>query len=183
METIRVWDPLVRILHWALAICVIANLLNEDGETIHRWLGYTASAIVVARVFWGLVGSRYARFADWFPTRSRLVPYVKALLHNRAPRYVGHNPAGATMMLALMALVLLLGVSGYMMGTDTFFGEDWVEEVHEALANILIGAVVLHVAGALFESWQHKENLIASMLHGRKAPPDPLEPHDETAAR
>ncbi|MEO8409591.1 MAG: cytochrome b/b6 domain-containing protein [Propionivibrio sp.] len=183
MKTIRVWDPLVRVLHWTLVICVLANLLNESGEAIHRWLGYTASAVVVVRVFWGFVGPHYARFADWFPTRSRLAPYVKALLHNRAPRHVGHNPAGAVMMLALMALVLLLGVTGYMMGTDTFFGEDWVEGLHEALANILIGAVVLHVGAALFESWKHQENLIASMLHGRKAPLALAESHDETAAR
>ena len=183
MKTIRVWDPLVRVLHWSLVICVIGNLLNEDGETIHQWLGYIASAIVVVRIFWGFVGSRYARFADWFPTPSRLAPYINALLHNRAPRHIGHNPAGAVMMMALMALVLLLGVSGYMMGTDAFFGEDWVEGLHEGLANILIGAVFLHVGGALFESWKHRENLIASMLHGRKASLGSPDTHDETAAR
>ena len=175
MKTIRVWDPLVRVLHWTLVICVISNLLNESGETIHRWLRYTAVAVVVVRFFWGFVGSRYARFADWFPTPSRLRPYLAALLHNRAPRHIGHNPAGAVMMLALMTLILALGFTGFLQTTDTFFGEEWLQNLHEALADILIGAVVLHVGAALFESYKHRENLIASMIHGRKAAPDAVD--------
>ena len=175
MKTIRVWDPLVRVLHWTLVICVISNLLNESGEIVHRWLGYTASAVVFLRFVWGFIGSRYARFADWFPTRARLLPYVRALIRNKAPRHLGHNPAGAVMMLGLMALVAALGITGFMMTTDTFFGEDWLEQVHEALADVLVGAVVLHVGAALFESYKHRENLIASMIHGRKAAPDAVD--------
>jgi len=183
MKTIRVWDPLLRVLHWMLVICVISNLLNESGETIHRWLGYTASAVVLIRLVWGFVGPHYARFSDWFPWPSRLVPYVKALARNQAPRHVGHNPAGAVMMLALMVLVLALGTSGYLMGTDMFFGEEWLENLHGALADLLIGSVVLHVGAAVFESWKHRENLIASMVHGRKAPLEGTEMCDEIAAR
>ncbi len=168
MNTIRVWDPLVRALHWTLVACVLGNLLNESGETLHRALGYTASGVVLTRLVWGFVGPRHARFADWFPTPARLLPYLRALLQGRAPRHIGHNPAGAVMMLALLTLVLGLGATGYLMTTDAFFGEDWLEEIHEALADVLVGAVALHVAAALFESWRHRENLVASMLHGRK---------------
>ena len=171
MNTIRVWDPLLRALHWTLVACVLGNLLNESGETLHRALGYTASGVVMARLVWGFVGPRRARFADWFPTPARLLPYLRALLQGRAPRHIGHNPAGAVMMLALLALVLGLGTTGYLMTTDAFFGEDWLEEIHEALADVLVGSVALHVAAALFESWRHRENLVASMLHGRKRAP------------
>ena len=171
MKTIRVWDPLVRVLHWTLVACVLGNLLNESGETLHRALGYTATGVVLTRLVWGFVGSRHARFADWFPSPARLLPYLRELIRLRAPRHIGHNPAGAVMMLALLALVLALGATGYLMTTDAFFGEEWVEEVHEALANALIAAVALHVAAALFESWRHRENLVASMLHGRKRAP------------
>ena len=171
MNTIRVWDPLVRALHWTLVACVLGNLLNESGETLHRALGYTASGVVLTRLVWGMVGTRHARFADWFPTPARLLPYLRALLQGRAPRHIGHNPAGAVMMLALLVLVLGLGATGYLMTTDAFFGEDWLEEVHEALADVLVGAVALHVTAALFESWRHRENLVASMLHGRKRAP------------
>ena len=173
MNTIRVWDPLVRALHWTLVACVLGNLLNESGETLHRALGYTASGVVLTRLVWGFVGPGHARFADWFPTPGRLQPYLRALLQGRAPRHIGHNPAGAVMMLALLTLVLGLGATGYLMTTDAFFGEDWLEEIHEALADVLVGAVALHVAAALFESWRHRENLVACMLHGRKRAPGP----------
>jgi cytochrome b len=168
MNTIRVWDPLVRALHWTLVACVLGNLFNESGETLHRALGYAASGVVLTRLVWGFIGPRHACFADWFPTPARLLPYLRALLKGRAPRHIGHNPAGAVMMLALLTLVLGLGATGYLMTTDAFFGEDWLEEIHEALADVLVGAVALHVAAALFESWRHRENLVASMLHGRK---------------
>ncbi|MDR3413569.1 MAG: cytochrome b/b6 domain-containing protein [Formivibrio sp.] len=183
MNKIRVWDPLVRILHWTLVICVMSNLMNESGHFAHRTLGLIASGVVIVRFFWGFVGPRYARFSDWFPTPSRLIPYVKALLRNEAPRHIGHNPAGAVMMLILMALVVSLGTSGYLMTTDTFYGDEWLQGLHEGLANILIGSVVLHVAAALYESWKHGENLIASMLHGKKPRHSINKPQDETAAR
>lgn len=183
MNKIRVWDPLVRILHWTLVICVISNLLNESGHTVHRWLGLTASGVVIVRFVWGFIGPQYARFSDWFPTPSRLIPYIKALLRNEAPRHIGHNPAGAVMMLVLMVLVVSLGVSGYLMTTDAFFGTEWLEDLHETLADILIGSVVLHVGAALFESWKHKENLVASMLHGKKTLQPMATQHDETPAR
>jgi cytochrome b len=183
MKTIRVWDPLVRLLHWMLVICVLSNLLNESGESIHRWLGYTASGVVLVRFVWGFVGTQYARFSDWFPTPSRLLPYLRTLLRNEAPRHIGHNPAGAVMMLALMALVLSLGATGYLMTTDAFFGEEWLEDIHEGLSNILIVSVVLHVGAALFEGWKHQENLVASMVHGKKPVHPMIEPRNETTAR
>lgn len=173
MKTIRVWDPLLRLLHWTLVVCVLSNLLNESGEIVHRGLGYTATAVILIRIVWGFIGPRHARFSDWLPTPGRLFPYLVALRRGKAPRHIGHNPAGALMMLALLALVLALGTSGYLMTTDAFFGEDWLEETHAALADILIAAVVVHVSAALFESWKHRENLIASMVHGRKRAPTP----------
>lgn len=171
MKTIRVWDPVVRILHWALVFCVIGNLLNESGETVHRFLGYTACIVVGLRIVWGFVGTRHARFSDWFPTPARLFPYLKAILHNRPSAYVGHNPVGAVMMLAMMLVVLSLGATGWLMGTDTFFGEEWVEDLHEGLADALMVMVALHVSAAIFESWVYKVNLFAAMVHGRKAFP------------
>ncbi|MBS1154337.1 MAG: cytochrome [Proteobacteria bacterium] len=181
MKKIRVWDPLVRVLHWILVACVIGNLLNESGYFAHRTLGLMAAGAVTLRLIWGFVGPQYARFSDWFPTPSRLVPYMKALLRNEAPRHIGHNPAGAVMMLALMALVFGLGLSGYLMTTDPYYENETLLEIHESLVGILIGAVILHVLAALYESWKHRENLIGSMVHGYK----PLEPgarHDDEKA-
>ncbi|MCE1160939.1 MAG: cytochrome b/b6 domain-containing protein [Burkholderiales bacterium] len=170
MNKILVWDPLVRLLHWILAILVIANFLNEDGKFYHRWIGYTATAIVVMRIIWGFVGTKHARFSDWFPTPSRVVEYTRLKLKGQAPRYIGHNPLGAVMMLLLIVLVLNQGLTGFMMGTDQFFGEKWLEEWHEIASNLILVAIGLHVLGAIFESIKTRENLPLAMIHGKKRP-------------
>lgn len=174
MQRVKVWDPLVRILHWGLVLCVLGNFINESGETWHRWAGYIASAIVLTRLLWGLIGTRHARFSDWFPTPARLFPYLKALLRGQPPRVLGHNPAGAVMMLLLLTLVLTLGATGYMMGLDAFWGEEWLEKLHEGVANTLIACVGLHVLAAIVESIRHRENLPLAMVHGyKRADPAP----------
>ncbi|WP_410498834.1 cytochrome b/b6 domain-containing protein [Chitinibacter sp. S2-10] len=172
MNKIKVWDPLVRIIHWSLALAVLGNFLNEEGDLLHRWEGYAALALVLTRIIWGFVGSRHARFSDWFPTPGRLFPYLRDLLRGQTRRHLGHNPAGAVMMLFLLVMVMGLGVSGYLMGTDAFFGEEWLEEIHEAIAYILLTGVGVHVLAAMIESWRHKENLPAAMIHGYKRPLD-----------
>lgn len=182
MDKIRVWDPLVRVLHWILVICVISNLFNGSGHFFHRTLGLIAGGAVIVRLVWGFVGPQYARFSDWFPTPSRLVPYLKALLRNEAPRHIGHNPAGAVMMLVLMVLVCGLATSGYLMTTDAYYENETLLEIHETLVSILIGAVVLHVLAALYESWKHRENLIGSMVHGYKPLDSSVKHDDETKA-
>jgi len=164
-----VWDPLVRLFHWSLVACVLANfLLLEEGDPPHRWAGYMASGLVLFRLVWGFVGSRHARFASFFPTPSRLRHHLQQLRAGTLPHSVGHNPLGALMMLALMALVLSLGATGYLMGTDTYWGEDWLEELHEGLANTLMLAVGLHAAAAIVMSKLEKVNLVRAMVTGYK---------------
>ena len=60
-DTVKVWDPWVRLFHWSLAACVFGAFLVEEGDTAHRWLGYTALGLVAFRLLWGVVGSRHAR--------------------------------------------------------------------------------------------------------------------------
>ena len=179
MNKIQIWDPLVRLLHWALAILVIANFLNEDGAFYHRWIGYTASAIVVVRIIWGFVGSKHARFSDWFPTPARVIEYTRLKLKGQAPRHLGHNPLGALMMLALIVLVLNQGVTGFMMGTDRFFGEKWLEQWHELASNLILVSIGLHVLGAIVESIKTRENLPLAMIHGKKRPHGHDHNHDQ----
>lgn len=137
---VYVWDPFVRVFHWSLVACVLLNFVVEEGETLHQAIGYAASALVVLRVLWGFIGTRHARFADFFPTPERVRRHVSGLLAGTAPHYVGHNPLGALMMLSLMALVLALGLTGYLQTTDSFWGEEWLEgaarrpRLHPALA-------------------------------------------------
>jgi cytochrome b len=168
-DRVYVWDRLVRSSHWLVASVVFANwFLLDAHKHWHHWAGYAACGIIGLRWVWGFAGSRHARFSDWFPTPSRLFPYLKLLLQRREPRVTGHNPAGALMMLALWALVVSLGVTGYLMGTDRFWGEEWLENLHEGLSNVLMACVAVHVLAALYESRRHGENLVRAMITGYK---------------
>lgn len=169
VQRIKVWDAFVRLFHWGLVACVLSNyFIVDDGETLHQWLGYTASALVAARVVWGFIGTRYARFAEFFPTPRRLREHFQAMRSGHPQHDIGHNPAGALMMLTLMALVVALGVSGYLQGTDAFWGEEWLQALHEILASTLIALAGLHVLAAIVMSRLSGINLIAAMITGIK---------------
>lgn len=168
---ILVWDRFVRGFHWALVSCVLIDyFVIDDGETVHQWLGYTASALVLARVVWGFVGSRYARFGDFFPTPARLKRHLQALLSGRPEHVVGHNPLGALMMLALMALVLSLGLTGFLQTTDRFWGEEWLQDLHEQIGHVLIACAGLHAAAALMVGRLERTRLVRAMFTGIKKP-------------
>lgn len=165
---IKVWDGFVRLFHWSLVFCVVANWLNEAGDPPHRYLGYAAATLVACRIVWGFVGSNHARFSDWVPTPTLLWRYLQDMRRGVHWPKPGHNPAAAVMMLALMLVVLGLGLSGWLTTTDRFFGEEWLEELHEALATALQVMVGLHVLAAIVESWKQKQNLVLSMITGYK---------------
>lgn len=168
---VRVWDPFVRIFHWSLVTCVALNeFVLEAGETAHQWAGYVASALVVARVAWGLVGSRHARFADFFPTPARLRRQIATLLQGRPQPHVGHSPLGALMMLALMALVLALGITGWLQGTDAYWGDEGLQELHERLAQTLLAAAAVHATAAVVLGRLERTRLIRAMVTGIKEP-------------
>lgn len=167
--SVRVWDPVVRLFHWTVvAGCILNLFVLEDGELPHEIVGYVVAGALVIRLVWGFVGTKYARFQDFVPTPSRLRRYIAALVAGREPRMLGHNPAGVVMMLALMALLTGVSLTGWMMSLDAFWGEDWLEELHEALANGILVLALVHAVAALFESWRHHENLVWSMVTGRK---------------
>ena len=167
--TVTVWDPFVRVFHWTLAAACGAELLLLDGgRAPHRWVGYAAAGLVAARVVWGFVGSRHARFRDFVPHPLGLLVYLGALLRGREPRTLGHNPAAAAMILVLMGVVAALGVTGWMTTLDAFWGAAWLEDLHGWLADALAVLVVVHAAAAAVESVRHRENLVLAMITGRK---------------
>jgi cytochrome b len=168
--TIPVWDPLVRILHVTLAAGFLGAFLIDSPRQLHETLGWVAVAAIAARVVWGFVGPRRARFADFVPTPAGFLAYARATLAGREPRYLGHNPAGGAMVVALLAVVAALGLTGWMMGLDAFWGVGWLEGLHEIVANVGFGLVVLHWLGIAWESLRHRENLAKAMITGRKRP-------------
>jgi cytochrome b len=166
---VRVWDPLVRIFHWSLvALFITAWATGDEVKRLHEAAGYAILGLVAFRIVWGLVGAKHARFGDFVPRPSTLTGYLRDMVRCRARRYLGHNPAGGAMTIALLAMLLVIGGTGYMMTTDAFWGIAWVEEAHETAVNLTLGLVGLHVAGVILSSLTHGENLMRSMITGRK---------------
>jgi len=166
---VRVWDPIVRGFHWLVAAgCFIDLFVIDDGRSWHRAIGYIVAGALLARVAWGFVGSRHARFRDFIPTPSRLARYLGAVAQGSEARFLGHNPAGAVMILLLMGLLAGVSVTGWMLTLDAFFGDQSLEALHGLIADTLLALVVLHVLAALYESVRHRENLVWSMITGYK---------------
>lgn len=163
-----VWDPLVRLFHWTVVIGCFANFILEEGKLAHRWIGYAVGIALVIRLVWGFIGTQHARFADFVPSAEALRSYIRDSLLFREARFVGHNPLGAVMILALMTLLGLIAFSGWMTTWDVFYRVKWVKEVHEAFANLLLPLVGLHVLGVLYGSLRHGENLAKAMITGLK---------------
>ncbi len=169
--TVRVWDPVVRLFHWGVVTgCALNLFVLEPGHRAHRYVGYTIGILLIVRVVWGFIGTHYARFSEFFPTPARLFPFIGQLLKGRDQRMLGHNPLAAVMMLALMALLAVTVTAGYMMTTDAFWGIGWVRDLHELGANGILVLASLHALAAIAESRRLKENLIWSMVTGRKRP-------------
>jgi cytochrome b len=165
---VRVWDPLVRILHWSLVGAVAIALVSADDRAIHEASGYLVLGIVLIRVAWGLIGPRHARFTDFVKSPRTVLAYLRDVMLRKPRRYLGHNPAGGAMIVAILLLLVAAVGSGWLSLTDRFFGVAWVENLHAASANLLILLVLAHLAGVVLASLQHKENLIRAMFTGRK---------------
>ena len=174
MNPVRVWDPLVRALHWGLVAAIaLAWFAGEENLRAHEWAGWAALAIVAVRIGWGFAGSRYARFAQFVRAPREVAPYAGAVFTKTEPRYLGHNPLGGWMVLVLLATVALTSLSGWLYTTDMFWGLAWLERLHTASAWALLVLAALHVAGVIFTGVRHAENLVAGMLTGRKRAPAP----------
>ncbi|MFP4559932.1 MAG: cytochrome b/b6 domain-containing protein [Thiohalorhabdus sp.] len=110
----RVWDPWVRISHWILAAAFFVAYLVEEPEGLHVWLGYLIGTLVLVRVAWGFLGPRHARFSDFVPSPITLKTYLGRLVRGREPRFLGHNPLGGVMVVALLGALALTAVTGLM---------------------------------------------------------------------
>ncbi|MCD6040941.1 MAG: cytochrome [Burkholderiales bacterium] len=174
----QIWDLFVRIAHWTLVVSILGAWLTSEidgkaAEVVHEWLGYAALAVLALRIPWGWIGSRYARFSQFVRGPRKTIAYARSLATGHEPRHLGHNPLGAWMIVALIVMIIAASGSGWLYVTDRFWGEEWLEDLHEGLANILFTLVALHVAGVVFSSLRHRENLVRAMITGRKRAPQP----------
>ncbi|MEZ5900023.1 MAG: cytochrome b/b6 domain-containing protein [Hyphomicrobiaceae bacterium] len=167
--TMKVWDPFVRIFHWSLVVLfVVAFLTGDEIEWLHLTAGYAIAALVALRIAWGFVGPRHARFTNFVKGPRAVAEFLKQSVRLQAPRVVGHNPAGGWMIVALLVMLAGLCIAGTLMTTDAYWGSKALEEIHEALANVTLALIGLHVFGVIVASVEHGENLVKAMLTGRK---------------
>lgn len=180
-KTVRVWDPAVRLFHWTLAgAFAVAWFSEDDLQALHVNAGYLIGGLILFRVLWGLVGPRHARFSDFVRPPAQVRAYLGQALRFRAPRYLGHNPAGGAMILALLITLTLTVVTGMALyGTTDLAGPlagafrgglaaDLLEGLHELGANLTLALVALHLVGVVLSGLEHGENLVKAMVTGRK---------------
>ena len=178
---VKVWDLLVRLFHWTLVLSfAIAYLTEDDWMLLHVYAGYVIGILLLFRLIWGFVGSRYARFSSFVYRPGIVRDYLKKAVAFKAPRYMGHNPAGGAMILMLISVLAVTVISGlFLYGTTDYsgplagvfqgeFAADILEETHEIFADLSVLLIVLHLGGVIFSSLEHQENLVKSMITGLK---------------
>ena len=190
-DTIKVWDIAVRVFHWSLVLLFFISYASEDFELVHEYSGYAVLFLIAFRVVWGVIGTKYARFSDFVKRPSVVISYLRTLVHPK--RYIGHNPAGGAMVVVLLLSITFTGITGYKTmypdsnllminsvdvslvknaladdDNDEHEGDEFWEEIHEFFANATLFFIAIHVLGVLYSSLIHNENLIRSMIDGKK---------------
>ncbi|OIN90481.1 MAG: hypothetical protein AUJ20_14450 [Comamonadaceae bacterium CG1_02_60_18] len=182
MQRTLIWDLPTRLFHWTLASSFALAWLTSEGDrwrSIHVFLGYLILGLVVFRLIWGFAGSHFSRFASfWFGPKEAL-DYLKQVMTGHAPRHIGHNPTGSVAIYILLAMAVVVGLSGIVtLGGDeqqglaagwfTFAQVQIIKKVHDLGATLMLLVVFGHITGVVVESVLHKENLARSMVTGFK---------------
>ncbi len=179
---IAVWDPFVRLFHAALALgFACAYLTSQAGmQQLHARIGYFLLGLIAARLIWGVIGSRHARFRDFVYSPRAIFRHAQAIWAGHPQRHLGHDPAGGAMiLLMLFMLVSILSAGMLLLGTLEFAGplqtvwleDPWVyllRDVHVTLVNIFLVLILLHISGVILACIQQRENLLWSMISGNK---------------
>lgn len=168
---VLVWDLATRLFHWIFAggfaaAATLSLVLDDDSPLFpyHAIIGLTLVLMVVMRVAWGLVGTRYARFASFVYGPRSIIEYSRGVLTGRGARHIGHNPGSSVAIFLMLALMLGLGITGFMMGTGT----KGIKDIHELMSYAMLGVIGVHILGVAVHTLRHRENITASMVHGRK---------------
>jgi cytochrome b len=172
-DRVRVWDAVVRTTHWGVAVAFAAAYVTHGGYLFaHRIAGYVLLALLVVRIAWGFAGPGAARFSSFIAGPRRLLAYLGQVVRGSEPRFIGHNPAGAAMIILLLALLAAVSATGVVLDTPAWRDHRGLQAVHDGLADAIVVCVLLHLAGVAHASWRHRENLVGSMITGRKRPGD-----------
>jgi cytochrome b len=167
---ILVWDVPTRVFHWLQALSFGAAYLTAFSERLRNYhvaLGYILLGLLVFRLLWGFVGTRYARFGSFLFNPKEIVGYLLAMVRGKPAHYLGHNPAGSVSVWLLLALGLFICVTGVLALQDD--ASDLVVDLHGLATNVMLGVIALHLIGVLASSILHRENLVRAMFTGLKS--------------
>jgi len=212
METLtyhreKVYDPVLRILHAWNALAILLLILSvwlEDlaGEIVdedviwqfHIFLGYGLTLGLIARIVWGLVGPSHARFSDmWHPAAWWRA--IRNFNFHSQPR-LGHDVLASAAHLVVYGLLLVMAVTGLGLAAaefntgpfhfwfaDVAWNEDWFEEPHELIYNLLMLFVLVHIAALIWHECKDKTPLAQAMVSGYKyLPKEPGKLDDNIAS-
>lgn len=173
MKTTFIYDLPTRVFHWLFALLFIlafsiGSTVDDDSSAFsyHMIAGIVLCLIVILRLVWGIIGSKYARFSGFSLHPKELFRYFTGITTGDRRKWAGHNPASSWAAITMMVFALGLGATGYLMTTGQ--GGDAVEEAHELLANGFLAVVLLHLAGVAVHSLRHRDGIWKSMLNGQK---------------
>lgn len=170
IRRILVWDTPTRAFHWLQVLSFGVAYLTAFSERMRNYhvaLGYILLGLLVFRLLWGFVGTRYARFRSFLFNPKEIFSYLLTLLKGKPAHYLGHNPAGSVTVWLLLALGLFICVTGVLALQDD--ASDLVVDLHGLATNAMLGVILLHLIGVLMSSILHRENLVGSMLTGLKS--------------
>jgi len=189
-QTVKVWDRPTRLFHWTLVLSFALSYLSAEFHIgfIHTLIGYFLCGLLAARLIWGFVGNKYARFSSFVFSPRETLSYIRDMRQNTPKHYFGHNPAGAIMVFALLGLLVLILLTGLLtLATIDFEGpllflttsvDDntsyAIHHLHGWLIDIALILIPLHLLGVAVGSIQHKENLVRAMFTGKKQTPEHL---------
>ncbi|TBR42778.1 branched-chain alpha-keto acid dehydrogenase subunit E2 [Marinomonas agarivorans] len=186
MKDVLVWDWPVRLFHWLTALLFSGLVLSGklDGNYLqhHICMGYALSGVLLARILYGILGSKYARFVNFPLHPKHIFNYFLSIVTNKKPQYLGHNPLGSIMVIALLGLLTVQTVSGLANSDEVFwFGplyewvdSEWQERLaawHSLLPDVLLILVMLHIAAVFWYEIRFNEALSKAMVVGRKKRP------------
>lgn len=167
-KRLQVWDLPTRVFHWLLVFGFSGAYITAESERwalLHVACGYTVLGLILFRLIWGFAGSRYARFVDFVVGPAAIFRYIRSFLQT-TEHPAGHNPLGAVAILLLLLLGLACAVSGVLIYQDVDI--DWLEQLHELSAWLMLIIVAVHVIGVIVSSVLHRQNLIRAMIDGKK---------------
>jgi cytochrome b len=169
IKRILVWDMPTRVFHWLQVLSFSFAYLNAFSERMRNYhvaLGYILLGLLVFRLLWGFIGTRYAKFSSFLFNPKQIFTYLQSLFRGSPAHYLGHNPAGSVSVWLLLALGLFVCVTGVMALQDD--ASDLVVDMHGLATNVMLGVILLHLIGVLISSILHRENLVRSMITGHK---------------